>query len=172
MHFPHAARSFEARIRFLPANLIPDLFQPSYPNLTWAFKLRHIRLDIQQRRAIKRIYPRHIDQVAFQADNLYQRQPNWIGAAWRARGKDATWLSIEERGHNQVGLLYAVEMIKQVDVGEAGQILQASHKFRKDLHDSRRTSITRWLNRHILQAIERAVNNADRPKGYFHVIRG
>jgi hypothetical protein len=40
------AFSFEARIRFLDADLSLYLFQPSYPNIVNMFKLRHIGLDV------------------------------------------------------------------------------------------------------------------------------
>jgi hypothetical protein len=88
-----------------------DAFEP--------IELANIRLDIKDRGFIEKIQVQDRQIVAFNTFQTNDRKADWIGAPWRARGEQASEMSIAGRGDVKSIPFHQVKMTQQDNVGEA-----------------------------------------------------
>ena len=79
-------------------------------------KLRDIRFDVQQRRAVHYVDISDRQDDAFYPDQPHYRQPDRVGARWGPGGEEAPRVLIQKRRYFQRKAFRQVEMVNKVNV--------------------------------------------------------
>ncbi len=87
-------------------------------------KIRHIRLQVEQWRAIRHVHACDGEQVIPAGCQAHDGQAEWVEPAEVARGKQTTLGIVQERLDVQGVSLALVKHIQENDVGEAVEVHQ------------------------------------------------
>lgn len=98
------------------SSLLVNVLQPAAAGITAMVETGHVRLDIQQRRAIQDVHVFKAQQARLASDQANHADPDRIRTAWRPRGEDAVRRVIKKRFHDRLRRGSLVEPVDQEDV--------------------------------------------------------
>jgi len=151
----------EAIIGLLCFDRPSNLFQPTYSTAFRVVEFRDIGFDVQKGRSIENVHVLNIQGPPPDLDKSDDGKPDRIGPLRCSCGKKASRFGIQERGNDEFIAAALMEVVKKNQMGETIKILQPICKFRKEFHSAADSCRARRLDGHVLQFLERRVNDAD-----------
>ena len=106
----------------MPAAGRVDDIDPAGVRVRKGVRIRHIRLDVEYRRAVEQIDATHAQATVFDHQQLHRRQTDRIRAMRRSRRQHAAFAAAARRLHFRLPTLAAVKREQQPDALESGQI--------------------------------------------------
>ena len=94
---------------------------------------RHVRLDVEDRRAVEHVHSMHVQLVALATQQLDDRERDRIRPQWRSRCEYAVQLRLSRRAAEELVTFGAVEDPDHEEMREAFDVRQSFLEFRKDL---------------------------------------
>lgn len=145
-----ARRSFRAFYLFV---------QPTLAARPYRVDTFDVRLDVQKRRTVDDIDASDRENILLDADQFNNGQADLVRTFRRSGGEDPS-ICVVLRGCDRKGVVAGeMEMVKEYDMGEAGEILQAGYEFVKNRDESHRVFGQGCLDGDLDRTLKRRVDN-------------
>jgi len=138
------------------------LVDPSTACVGKTVEVGYIRLDVQERRAVKHIYVGEVEAAALDSFNPNDRQADMVGAVRASNGKDAVGLVFQERLSCRCYAIRFVKVVEQERVTETIEIFQALNVFRIDFRPPFGIRLEAALYRNVGMFMIRGMDDTDR----------